>query len=83
MMRDFNRQTANARKDTSKNTAVLAKARKRDFAVVLKGKVIGLFERAADAETAMRNIIPPDPPGTLEIVQISTGRSRRAQTHGG
>jgi hypothetical protein len=70
-MRDLNRQATNARKEPSK------KARIRDFALVRKGQVLGLFERAADAETAMRNIIPPDPPGTFEIVQMIAADLRR------
>jgi hypothetical protein len=49
----------------------------RAFAIVLNGRVVGLFDTLADAETAMQNLIPPDPPGTLKVIKRGDQRDGR------
>jgi hypothetical protein len=52
------------------------KSMPREFAVIYSGKVVGRFYTAQDAEDAMRNLIPPPPPETLEVVKVRVERPR-------
>jgi hypothetical protein len=42
----------------------------REFVVIRDGMIVGIFDTAKAAETAMKNLTVPKPPGTLKVIEI-------------
>ena len=52
---------------------------RREFVVIRNGMIVGIFDTAKDAETAMKNLTVPEPPGTLKVLEIGGVRRDKGE----
>jgi len=51
----------------------------REFVVIRDGMIVGIFDTAKAAETAMKNLTVPTPPGTLKVLEIGGVRRDKGE----